>query len=63
MADVENKRTDFFALLVYDVSRWGRFQDIDESTYYEHVLRRASMRTMLEGPRASSDGVRSDGQT
>lgn len=38
MADVENKRTDFFALLVYDVSRWGRFQDIDESTYCEYVL-------------------------
>ena len=63
MADVENKRTDFFALLVYDVSRWGRFQDVDESTYYENVLKRASMRTMLEGPHTSSDGVRSDGQT
>jgi DNA invertase Pin-like site-specific DNA recombinase len=25
MSDVESKRTDFSALLVYDVSRWGRF--------------------------------------
>ena len=28
MADVEAKRTDFTSLLVYDVSRWGRFQDV-----------------------------------
>lgn len=33
MADVENKRIDFTSLLVYDVSRWGRFQDVDESAY------------------------------
>lgn len=29
MSDVEAKRTDFTSLLVYDVSRWGRFQDVD----------------------------------
>src|ERR1035437_303760 len=34
MSDVEAKRTDFTSLLVYDVSRWGRFQDVDESAYY-----------------------------
>jgi len=27
MADVENKRADISALLVYDVSRWRRFQE------------------------------------
>jgi len=43
MADVENKRADFSALLVYDVSRWGRFQDVDESAYYEYVLKRAGI--------------------
>jgi DNA invertase Pin-like site-specific DNA recombinase len=31
MDDVEAKRTNFTSLLVYDVSRWGRFQDVDES--------------------------------
>jgi DNA invertase Pin-like site-specific DNA recombinase len=40
MADVEAKRTNFTSLLVYDVSRWGRFQDVDESAYYEYVLKR-----------------------
>jgi DNA invertase Pin-like site-specific DNA recombinase len=27
---------DFSTILVYDVSRWGRFQDADESAYYEY---------------------------
>jgi hypothetical protein len=30
-------------ILVLDVSRWGRFQDIDESAYYEFLCRRAGM--------------------
>ncbi|CAA7615663.1 Putative phage-related site-specific serine recombinase [Magnetospirillum sp. UT-4] len=33
--DVENGRADFSAILVYDVSRWGRFQNPDEGAYYE----------------------------
>src|SRR5471030_1964220 len=37
IADVENKRTNFSCILVYDVSRWGRFQDADESAYYEYL--------------------------
>jgi len=44
MSDVEAKRTHFTSLLVYDVSRWGRFQDVDESAYYEYVLKRAGIR-------------------
>jgi DNA invertase Pin-like site-specific DNA recombinase len=40
MSDVENGWTNFSALLVYDVGRWGRFQDVDESAYYEYVLKR-----------------------
>ena len=41
--DVANKRNDFSVLLVYDVSRWGRFQDADESAYYEYVLKKAGI--------------------
>ena len=41
--DVETRQTDFSAILVYDVSRWGRFQDTDESAYYEYVCRRANI--------------------
>jgi DNA invertase Pin-like site-specific DNA recombinase len=29
--DVENGRADYSVILVYDVSRWGRFQDADIS--------------------------------
>lgn len=41
--DVETGRADFNAILVYDVSRWGRFQDADESAYYEYICRRAKI--------------------
>jgi DNA invertase Pin-like site-specific DNA recombinase len=30
IADVESGHTDFNLILVYDVNRWGRFQDADE---------------------------------
>ncbi|KQX01086.1 hypothetical protein ASC94_00040 [Massilia sp. Root418] len=42
LADVTSE-PDFDVILVYDVSRWGRFQDVDESAYYEYVCRRAGI--------------------
>ena len=33
--DIESGSSDYSAILVYDVSRWGRFHDADESAYYE----------------------------
>ena len=41
--DVEAGRAEFSSILVYDVSRWGRFQDADESAYYEYICRRAGV--------------------
>jgi DNA invertase Pin-like site-specific DNA recombinase len=41
--DVIGGRADFEAILVYDVSRWGRFQDADESAYYEYICKRAGI--------------------
>jgi len=35
--DVQAGTADFTMVLVYDVSRWGRFQDADESAYYEYI--------------------------
>ena len=32
--DVQSGNADFDHILVYDVSRWGRFQDVDESAHY-----------------------------
>ena len=37
IADVETGQANFNLILVYDVSRWGRFQDADESAYYVAV--------------------------
>ncbi len=37
---VEAGQADFNTILVYDVSRWGRFQDVDESAYYEFTCKR-----------------------
>jgi DNA invertase Pin-like site-specific DNA recombinase len=43
IADVEGGSPDFSVILVYDVSRWGRFQDADESAFYEYRCRRAKI--------------------
>lgn len=43
MQDVQAAKPDFSKILVYDVSRWGRFQDIDEAAYHEHTCRRAGI--------------------
>jgi DNA invertase Pin-like site-specific DNA recombinase len=41
--DVETGSPGYSAVLVYDVSRWGRFQDADESAYYEYRCRRVNI--------------------
>ena len=43
IADVESGSAKFKCILVYDVSRWGRFQDADESGYYEYICKRAGI--------------------
>lgn len=37
---------DFELLLVYDVSRWGRFQDVDEAAHYEFLCRSRGVRVI-----------------
>ena len=36
MREVQSGTAEFEAILVYDISRWGRFQDADEGAYHEH---------------------------
>jgi len=43
LEEVVGKDRNFNAILVYDVSRWGRFQDIDEAAHYEFVCRSAGV--------------------
>jgi len=35
--DVQAGTARFNVILVLDITRWGRFQDADESAYYEYV--------------------------
>lgn len=57
MSDVENKKCNVSAPLVYyDVSRWGRFQDVDESACYEYVLKRAGIRVHYCAEQFENDG-------
>lgn len=37
LSDVLSGQAGFKAILVYDVSRWGRFQDVDEAAHYEFL--------------------------
>jgi DNA invertase Pin-like site-specific DNA recombinase len=54
--DVETGAADFTAVLVYDVSRWGRFQDADESAYYEYICRRAKIEVHYCAEQFENDG-------
>jgi DNA invertase Pin-like site-specific DNA recombinase len=40
---VEAGKADFTQVLVYDVSRWGRFPDADEAAHYEYLCKRAGI--------------------
>lgn len=54
--DVEGGKPGFQAILVYDVSRWGRFQDADESAYYEYICRRAGIQVAYCAEQFENDG-------
>jgi DNA invertase Pin-like site-specific DNA recombinase len=47
---------DFQSILVYDVSRWGRFQDADESAYYEYICKRAGITVHYCAEQFENDG-------
>ena len=56
LADVQAGQAPFKAILVYDVSRWGRFQDSDESAYYEYICKRAGIKVEYCMEQFSNDG-------
>jgi DNA invertase Pin-like site-specific DNA recombinase len=55
--DVQTGSADFAAILVYDISRWGRFQDADESGYYEHICKRAGIAIHYCAEQFENDGT------
>ena len=54
--DVQSERPDFGIILVYDISRWGRFQDSDESAHYEYVCRKAGVAVEYCAEQFENDG-------
>lgn len=56
ISDVETKTEEFSVILVLDVTRWGRFQDADESAYYEFICRRAGFEVHYVAEQFSNDG-------
>jgi DNA invertase Pin-like site-specific DNA recombinase len=57
IALVDSGEADFSYILVYDVSRWGRFQDIDESAHYEFVCKRAGVKIIYCAEQFDNDGT------
>jgi DNA invertase Pin-like site-specific DNA recombinase len=55
LVDVENPARRFSIILVYDVSRWGRFQDVDEAAFYEYTCRRAGVKVIYVAEQFEND--------
>lgn len=56
LADVRSGRADFAAVLVYDVSRWGRFQDADEAAAHEYACKSAGIAVHYCAEQFENDG-------
>jgi DNA invertase Pin-like site-specific DNA recombinase len=56
LRDVASGSTDYRAVLVYDVSRWGRFQDTDEAAHYEFLCRSAGIPVHFCAETFANDG-------
>ncbi|MGP8142939.1 MAG: recombinase family protein [Terriglobales bacterium] len=56
LQDVVGGKQSYKAILVYDVSRWGRFQDPDEAAHYEFLCKAAGVRVHYCAEQFSNDG-------
>jgi len=56
LTDVRSGRADFETILVYDISRWGRFQDADEHAYYEFICKQAGIKVHYCAEQFENDG-------
>lgn len=57
IGDVVAGRSDFEVILVYDVSRWGRFQNPDQSAHYEFLCSEAGVRVEYCAEPFDNDGT------
>jgi len=56
LQDVVAGKQSYKAVLVYDVSRWGRFQDPDEAAHYEFLCKAAGVQVHYCAEHFSNDG-------
>jgi DNA invertase Pin-like site-specific DNA recombinase len=56
LRDVNSGHAGFKAILTYDISRWGRFQDSDESASYEFVCKQAGIKVHYCAEEFFNDG-------
>lgn len=56
ISDVRSGKFDYATVLVYDVSRWGRFQNSDESAHYEFLCKEAGVRVEYCAEQFENDG-------
>jgi len=57
LRDVVAETTHYKVILVYDVSRWGRFQDSDEAAAYEFLCKNAGIPVHYCAEQFSNDGT------
>jgi DNA invertase Pin-like site-specific DNA recombinase len=59
ISDVQEGRADFEIIIVFDISRWSRFQDTDESAYYEFICKAAGISVVYCAEPFKTTGARS----
>jgi len=57
LRDVVAGNVGFRAVLVYDISRWGRFQDTDEAAHYEFLCKSAGIPIHYCAEQFTNDGT------
>ena len=57
LKEVVDGISGYRAILVYDVSRWGRFQDTDESAHYEFLCKSAGVPVHYCAENFANDGT------
>jgi DNA invertase Pin-like site-specific DNA recombinase len=57
LQDVVSNKCTYKAILVYDVSRWGRFQDSDEAAHYEFLCKSAGVPVHYCAETFANDGT------
>src|SRR5260221_13981555 len=57
LEEVISGKANFKAILVYDVTRWGRFQDPDEAAHYEFLCKQVGIPVHYCAEQFTNDGT------